>query len=362
MPLIRILPVRRGLRAERGFSLVELLIAVGLSLVILTGLISVFVNSSNTRKEIERTTRQIENGRYATELLSNNLMHAGFYAEFDASSLTTAPAALVPACSTSAADVRDGLALPIQGYRNATASTAGLSCLTDLKDGTDVVVVRRTSTCVAGTAGCDVLTSGAFYYFQASLCNPTQGNEELAGAVTEAYRLDTDTANLDRHGRTGITSGSLCSTAPLADIRRYHTHIYFVANNNVGTDAVPTLKRAEITGTGFNIVPLVDGIENLKLTYGIDTNNDGAPEAYSATPETYNACAAAACAVSNWRNVTAAKVYVLARNTEPSPGYSDSKTYTLDSATTITPPGDRYRRHVFNTTVKLVNVAGLRGM
>lgn len=354
MHLIRLMPSRSRTGRERGFTLIELMIAVGLSLMILAGLVTVFVNNSNTRKEIERTTRQIENGRYGIELLSNNLTHAGFYAEFDLPQPPTMnPPAVVEACSTDAADIQAGLALPIQGYRSATSGTAGLSCLTDLKDNTDVVVVRRTSTCVAGTAGCDPLTTGAFYYFQASLCNPTEGNEELAsGTATDWYRLDSTTANLNRHRRTCLLSGCLCSSAPLADIRRYHTHIYFVANNSVGTDGVPTLKRAELTGSGFTIVPLVEGIENLKLEYGIDTNGDGMPETYTPTPAT----------VANWRNVTAARVFVLARNTELSPGYTDSKTYTLDGATTVGSFGDGYRRHVFNTTVKLANVAGRRGI
>jgi type IV pilus assembly protein PilW len=265
------------------------------------------------------------------------------------------------------------LALPIQGYRDATTGTAGLGCLTDLKDGTDVVVVRRASTCVAGSTGCDLLTSGAFYYFQASLCNPTTGNEELASTdITNFYKLDSVTANLDRHKRTCLTSGCVCVTSgsvPLADIRRFHVHIYFVANNSVGTDGVPTLKRAELAGGGFTIASLAEGIENLKLEYGIDTTQplgDGLPDAYTPTPDTYACAGPPVCtAISNWRNVTAARIFLLARSTEASPGYiASSKTYTLstDGATTFTPAsGDRFRRHVFNTTVKLANIAGRRG-
>lgn len=340
-----------GHAGERGFTLIELMIAVGLSLMVLAGLVTVFVNNSNTRKEIERTTRQIENGRYAIDLLSNNLLLAGFYAEFDPTALAT-PATLPEACSSTAADVTAGLALPVQGYLNATASTAGLSCLTDLKDGTDVMVVRRTSTCLAGTTDCDPQTSGAFYYFQASLCNPSEGNAELASnAVTDWYRLSTVTASLDRHKRTCTTSGCTCDTPALADIRRYHTHIYFIASNSVGTDGVPTLKRAELNGTGWTIVPLVEGIENIKYEYGIDANGDGMPETYTAAP----------ASASDWRNATSVKIYLLARNTEPSPGFTNTKTYTLDSATAIT-VSDNYRRHVFSTTVKLTNVAGRRGI
>ena len=346
---------RAGVVSERGFTLIELMIAVGLSLMILAGLVTVFVNNSNTRKEIERTTRQIENGRYGIELLSNNLALAGFYAEFDPTILPD-PGAVPQACSAVAADIQAGLALPVQGYRSATGTTVGLSCLTDLKDGTDVVVVRRTSTCVAGTTDCDALTADA-YFFQASLCNPTSGNEELASpSVMDFYRLDTDTANLDRHQRTCTVSGCLCSTAPLAEIRRYRTHIFFVANNSVGTDGVPTLKRAELTpstASGWTIVPLVEGIENMKLEYGIDAAGaDGMPESYTPTPGS----------VADWRNVTSVKLYLLAKNTEPSPGYTNTKKYTLDVGTPLYEPTDAYRRHVFNTTVKLTNVAGRRGI
>ena len=362
--MMNCLSCRCGTRPERGFTLVELMISVALSLMILAGLASVFVNNSVARKEIERTTRQIENGRYAVELLANSLALVGFYAEFNPT-LLAAPGAAVDPCSADAVEVTNGLAMPIQGFRSATASTTGLSCLTDLKAGTDVIVVRRTSTCVAGTTGCDALSDGAFYYFQASLCNPVEGTAELAGAVTDQYRLNTAVASLDRHKRTCTNTGCDCTTPPLAEIRRYHTDIYYVANNSVGSsDGIPTLKRAELNGSGFTIVPLVEGIENLKVEYGIDAGPtfNGMPDIYTADPDTYNCTAPLVCSagISNWRNVTAVRLYVLARNTEPSPGYTDTKTYTLDGATTVAAQNDAFRRHVFTTTVKLVNVAGHR--
>lgn len=371
MPLKPPLRAHGACRPATGFSLIELMIAVGLSLMILAGLVTVFVNNSNTRREIERTARQIESGRYGTDLLSNQIAHAAFFAEFNPTQLP-APVAIPDACSTAASDIRDAMAVPVHGYRNATTATPGLGCLEGLKDNTDVVVVRRVSTCVAGTAGCDVLVNGSFYYFQASLCNPTVGNEELASVlVSEYYRLETTVANLNRHRRTCIASGCDCTTPALADIRRYHTHIYYVANNNVGTDGVPTLKRAELTGTGFTVVPLVEGIENLKFEYGIDTTprdgngngTDGTPDAFTPTPDTYACAGPPACnALTNWRNVTVIRAYLLARNVEPSLGYTDAKTYTLDSGTTLSPFGDAYRRHVFSTTVKLSNITGRRGI
>src|SRR4029077_9116717 len=92
-----------------------------------------------------------------------------------------------------------------------------------------------------------------------------------------------------------------CVTA--ATFNQYRTHIYFVANNDQPGDGIPTLKRAELGAGAFTIVPLVEGVENLQLEYGLDTSvpTTGSPAVYTADPNTYNACAPAPC-VSNWRN------------------------------------------------------------
>jgi type IV pilus assembly protein PilW len=66
-------------RRQSGVSLIELMVSVTLGLLILSGVLIVFVNASAARNEVERTSRQIENGRYASELLSEDLRLAGFF-------------------------------------------------------------------------------------------------------------------------------------------------------------------------------------------------------------------------------------------------------------------------------------------
>ena len=58
-------------------------------------------------------------------------------------------------------------------------------------------------------------------------------------------------------------------------------------------------------------------------------------------------------------NVTAVKLYVLVRSRDESPGYTDTKTYSL-GATTMGPYNDRFKRHVFVSTVRLPNISGRR--
>jgi type IV pilus assembly protein PilW len=339
-----------------GFTLVEVMVALTIGLFVLAALSAVFYKSSQTRHETERSARQIENGLYAMQLLSTDLSQAGFYGEFDPDVLAT-PAAKPDPCATSIASLKDALPILVQGYDGAAGASIP-SCISDLREGTDIVVIRRTSTCVRGSVDCEGTVAGT-PYFQASLC--ANGAELASGNSANWYALDTVNANLTMHQRD-------CATG--ADIRRYRVHIYFIANNNVPGDGMPTLKRAELGGdagtTAFTIVPLVEGVENLQLEYGIDSDGDGAPDAFTADPDSYS-CSGAAC-VTNWRNVTAVRVNVLVRNTEQSADYNDAKTYTLghkaDGTDNVFPAsgtyGDHYKRHVYTAEVRMRNPAGRR--
>jgi type IV pilus assembly protein PilW len=335
---------------SRGFSLVELMIAIALGLFLLATISVVFVNSSRSRDETERANRQIENGRYAMQVMGDDLRLAGFLAAFDVGQANFAlPAAKPDPCDTTVAGLNAALPLHVQGYDGGAA----LGCIADVKAGTDIVVVRRAAGCVADAAGCSATAAGQAY-FQASLCN---NNSELASnTLAGQYRLDTDAAKL-------ILSARNC--VDRAPKMRYLVRIYFVANNDVAGDGIPTLKRAELNNGAFQVIPIAQGIENLQLEYGIDTNNDGSPDVFTADPDSKPVCAGAAC-VQNWANAITAKIHLLARNTTPSYGsYTDDKTYTLglkaDGTDHAVPAqNDAYRRHVYQGDVRFYNPSGRR--
>ncbi len=335
----------------RGFSLIELMIAITISLLVLAGLTTIYVNNSQTRNEIERANRMTENGRYAMEQLLHDLRNAGYYAELDPTVLAS-PADVPDPCDTDLADLRSALPVPIQAYDN---SSGGLSCISDVRANTDVLVVRRTSTCTVGSVNCDAVVAGA-PYFQASLCG--DATELTSPDVNDYYRLDTNIANLDRHQRN-------CTT--VAANQRYLTHIYFVANNDKAGDGIPTLKMAELGAGRFSIIPLVEGVENLQLEYGLDTTADGAPDVYTTDPASYGGCDATTTptCVGNLQSAVAVKINLLARNLEASSGHNDTKTYTLGLndagvANTVGPFNDAIKRHAYQSVVRLNNVAGRR--
>ena len=69
--------------ASRGFSLVEFMIAITLSLIVLVALTAMFISNMRAREELERAAQQIENGRYASQILTEELQMAGYYEAFD---------------------------------------------------------------------------------------------------------------------------------------------------------------------------------------------------------------------------------------------------------------------------------------
>lgn len=337
---------------SQGYTIIELMISITIGLIILAALVTLFAGNSRERGEIERANEQTENGRYALQIIGDDLRDAGYLASFNPGNVAGPNTQLIPfipaappnPCATGLATLTGALSMPVQGY-HLGAGLAATTCtpvLADLRANTDILVVRRASTCAVGTAGCDPQVAGDFY-LQASGCSA----EFTAGTY---FAFDSNTGNLNLHQKD-------CATA--APIYQFRTHIYFVANDDKGTDGIPTLMRAELGPNGFTVVPLVEGVDNLQVEYGIDTSvpTTGSPALYTADPTAAPlGCAAAAC-VSDWRNTVAVKIFVLARNLTTTQGYTDTKTYTL-GVTALPAFNDGYKRHAYSTVAVLYNTAG----
>lgn len=346
-------------RIVAGFSLIELMIAIALGLLILAGILTVFVNAGATRNELDRTNRQIENGRYAMELLREDVQLAGYYGEIDLpKAIATAglPGSKPDPCATALSErtfnttgnIPGALALAVQGvndYTTALTPPDNLICLTGanaVKPGTDVLVVRRAKTCTAGAAGCDALANGK-PYVQASLCaSPPAASASLT--TTHALAIYPSATEFVHR---------LKDCATLAPLRPYVIYLYFVGTDNV-------LKRAEFTGAAMsNVISLVEGIENLQIEYGLDRLDSDLPSVVAdGNANTYVADPAS---VANWSNVVTVKIHLLARNPETSPSYTDTKTYNLGAAAgSVGPFNDGYRRHVYTSLVRIQNVSARR--
>lgn len=333
-------------RAQRGMTLIELMVGMTIGLVLVAGLALLFGRTSQSSNELEKALRQIENGRYAVDLLAEDLGMAGYFGEAVASG--TEPT--VGPCSPSAAVVADleakrAAATPLlpDGIQGLTPDeAAALPCLADHLAGTPAVVVRRLDP--AGIAA-DAIVPGEVYV-QSSNSLDDLNATYIAGTATGDFVL----RDLD-----GTTN----------KVRRYLTRIYYVANcSDCGIDTIPTLKRAELREDAMVVSPLAEGIQHLNFDYGFDTNGDAVPDSWYGLGGGAAAAEATAAAALGWGNVVAVRIHVLSRGTEPSPGFTDTRTYASGLQGTATfvlgAFDDAIKRRAYVTTTRLHSVAGLR--
>lgn len=444
----------RTLRGARGLSLVELMIAIAMGMVIVGALLALYINVTRTNNEMAKMNRQIENGRFAIQLLQDDLVHAGFWGtyvpQFDDLTAVTAPAdapnALPDPClayaSWDAAYISNLIGIPVQGYDAAPASCG----VANQQVNTDTLVVRHAQPCVAGVGTCEAEAAGKLY-FQSTLCEDevsataqqpntlttiklnaaaSDENDYYNGAVirivsgtgagqtkritdydgaSRVATVDTpwtiipDNASIYAFGLGYVlaTSGhfyhAMDCAAP-APKRKFVSNIYYIRDFAVTAgDGIPTLMRSTFDEAGGALAhqpaqALIEGIEGFRVEYGVDSRSDtNAPVNYTTgvawqdplnkvsptnrgdgIPETYVPPASLACAsvsagttpdTCNAANVAAVRIHVLARALEPTPGYTDTKTYRLGDKV-MGPFNDPFKRHVFSTTVRLVNPAGRR--
>lgn len=338
------------LPASAGFTLVELMVAMTIGLFLLLGIASLTASHSMSSRELDKTTRQIESGRYAMQIIGDDVGAAGFYGTFMPKGATVS---IPDPCASTAASLgfdntTSPVTVPVAVYGYAPGSTPP-TCLTNVQPGTGIVVVRRTSS-VAIAPG-------------AALAGETYVQTAECSTDTHLFVIDSNAASFTLHQKD-------CTT--LAPIRKYMVRTYYVSSCNVcsgpGTDTTPTLKVAELAGGTISVTPLSEGIQDVELDFGVDLDNDGAVDCYVRDPGVDNSATCVAWATApgwtttlqNWGNVVTVRLHILARNTEDSADWTDTRSYDMGLAGTAGPFGDRFKRHVYSEVLRIANVAGMR--
>jgi type IV pilus assembly protein PilW len=317
---------------QAGLSLVELMISITIGLILLAALATLIAEQSATRNELEKSSRQIENGRYAIELLGNDIEHAGFYSEY-APPKTTVYSMPDPCVPDNAGWIPSPPEVPVglYGYAGAAADPTLSACLPNYKANTAVLAVRRTSTDAPIAASAAVAGTT---YMQVSRCNQDTAPFVMAASGFSLKQKD-------------------CLT--LGGLRKYIVRIYYLSTCNecgTGGDGVPTLKVVEFADGATTVRPLVEGIENMQFDYGVDTTGGGAPDSYTTAP-----------AAGQWKDIMAVRVNLLARNIDKTSGYTDTKSYGLSAVTggvTVPASNDNYKRHAYNQVVRVINPSSRR--
>ena len=67
------------LRHERGLTLIELMVAMAISLIIVVAAAYVYLASRESQRAIDRSSNSRETGAFIIQMLGRDIMNAGFY-------------------------------------------------------------------------------------------------------------------------------------------------------------------------------------------------------------------------------------------------------------------------------------------
>jgi type IV pilus assembly protein PilW len=278
--------------AQRGFTLAEVLVALGIAAILMSALATIFASTVTTRQQVLRDGQKIESARFSLDTLSEDIRLAGYWGNytpaggwasvkwqavtaFEKDSTATCKVtpltagfknlgevtAMSAAMRTALGIVSHSVTLPVpilgfeahSGGVTQALTTNMTPCLPSYLPGTDVLVIRRARTTQA-TAG--ALTA-AKTYLQPSGCSSEIGSNDFR------VGLGTATFNLTRLG---------CASTPVAPIWELITRVYYVASENESGDAVPTLKMIDLSGGSSTPVTIAPGVVDFHLEYGLDVS------------------------------------------------------------------------------------------
>ena len=326
----------KSIKYQAGVTIVELMVAMLLSVILGGAIISVFVNSTQSFNQDENILSMQDDARHALRQISFDVSMAGHYADLVVPDVVTPDPSLAIGADCGpvgqlnwmyrTTDAGTAESLSITALDNVTSAqvVAAHSCFLggEVLPGTDVVAIKRV---VGGSAA--ALRNGGVYL-------------RTNGTVGLLYR------------EPMVAAPAIVVAPPNADWE-FRPSIYYIRQfADVPGDNIPTLCRKALTGAGPSMTTecLATGIENLQLEYGIDTTSDGQPNVFLSNPS-----------LAQIQDVVSARIFVLARTTEIDTRYTNAKTFSISNSPDYA-PNDSFHRRVFSTSVSIQNIRSMNMM
>jgi len=350
--------MRHTLYRQRGFSLVELMVAMGLSLLLLAGAVSVLYSTRLTYTENERLARIQEAGRTTIEIISRDARASGFagcnrldpdkfdnvldddtsllwnFQEriygFEATGGGWDPALDADLTPDASAD-SDILLL-----RTSRQGLPVFRTVASTLDPTAAISIRREPG-QAVTPGQTMVISDCEYTSVFVATDMVDGG--AADLATIEHGTDVVSATKAVNEFDSVTANFKID----ALVTPVDTVIYYVRPMAAGEG--PGLWQ-KIGAEDPQL--LVEGVENMQIRFGVDTDNNLVVNEYVTADDVD--------AGDNWGNVISISIAILVRSDQETGVELDGGTYDL-LGTVLGPFNDRRQRSIYTTTIALRNGA-----
>ena len=317
---------------QTGFSLVEMMVAMTISLVLVLGVATIMISSKRSYNVQQDMARMQENARFAIEFLNKDLRMAGYFG-----------------CS---GEVPNGMTR-LRGVDGGGLAPDKLSVNFVDSNQNAFSVVHTPLIASAAVVSAPLNEGNTRFNFN------VRGNLNIGDTViasdcggSDAYtitRID-DTLNRvtlirDRQCKSLSTStNGLCKTynnnglSDGGEIRRLVTYTYSIG------DAA--------SGVGLSLFrngdELVEGVENMQIRYGVNNGADNGANMLVQYQTANN--------ITNWNSIVSVRIYLVVNTIkERFDKELDTQTYDVGELQPYNPDDDYRRRTVFTTTVMLRN-------
>lgn len=325
----------------RGFSIIEFMVAITLGALLVATAGSVYLSNKTTFRVQDALARLQENARYANYFLNREIRMAGFQGCASESYVTMNNLVKNP----SSVLLYDS---PLQGFDgSATSFTPTLP--TNLSGkvalGTDALEIRMaTNTNVQLRDDMNQTNNPILVYDRLGIkagevvmiSNCRFGDIFIAGGNTHATAIThTTSENISNHLSVAYTAG--------AQVMRYTYSAFYIKDTgrtNARNEPVYALVHQDLNGHEMEIA---DGVDNMQISYGIDTNGDNAANLYQNAAEVQSG--------NNWDKVISVKINLLLATVENVS--NQSRTYQFNDMT-YTPSDGKLRRE-WQTFITLRN-------
>jgi len=322
---------------QSGFSLVEIMVALVISLLLAIGVGQVYVSNKQSYRLQDAQSRLQENGRIALDIISKDMRQAGYQGcaprSVTPNHVAFAPPINVPAFSATTSIIGNEYNSGTDWNPDLPTKLAAMSGTNAVIKGTDVVTIQFGESCggavtaVMGTAGASVTiaTTNTCGASASTSCGSAPGDCQTGDVFLISNCRNVDVFRVSSASGTGNSviahsdmanaSGNLGTTYDRqAEVMHFRSYSYFI---RLGEGGEPALWRLDNTAQlgGDNPSELVEGVEDMEVLYGFDSTAtaDGVANQYLTASEVAGKDLNGDT-VADWNRVVSIRVTLTARS------------------------------------------------
>lgn len=310
---------------QRGFSMIELMVALVIGMVLIGGAVYVYAQSRSSYGVNESVARLQESGRYAMSVIEPDIRMSSFYGLMNDPELIVGRAAQDEGASA-------------LGTNNA--HECGDNFALDLYTTVEGSDNEYTLECAAGPSGNEQPEADTLTIRRAS-ANATAESDETIQIWSSR--------TLGRLFSDGAAPGAV--VAGSSQINDLIVNTYYVSADSDDRAGMPSLRRQSLVPTGagpdFQDQEIIPGVEDFQVQLGIDPSGVAGDAVRYVDPDTV---------LPLGTQVVSVRVWLLIRAEAPEVGFVDGRTYTYGNR--IYTPNDGFRRLLLTRTIQVRNSLG----